>query len=86
MAESNLKTIEEIEEIIKQPSPKDIEEYAKISDDGKSLLIRIPAKIRDNFNLKKGDYIRFFAEVKDKKVGDLIITIENEKEDKNKPD
>lgn len=67
---------EEINEVLER-KPKDIEEYAKISDDGKSLLIRIPAKIKKDFNLKQGQYFRFFAEVKEEKIGDLIITIVN---------
>lgn len=76
--EDDIKALEKLKEEIKEVlerKPKDIEEFAKISDDGKSLLIRIPAEIKKDFNVKKGDYFRFFAEIKDEKIGDLIITI-----------
>lgn len=38
---------------------------ATISDDKKSLLLRIPAKVRDQFKLKKGDKMVFKAKETD---------------------
>lgn len=71
--EGEFKSTKEVEEIAKEPEPKDIDEYAKISDDNKSLLVRIPAKIRDTFHIEKGNYIHFFAKIKEGKIGKLII-------------
>jgi bifunctional DNA-binding transcriptional regulator/antitoxin component of YhaV-PrlF toxin-antitoxin module len=59
------------------PVPKEINERAKISYDGKSLFIRLPAKIRDQFKIKQGQYMKFYAEIKNGKKGELKITIEN---------
>lgn len=70
---TNKKTLQEIKELLKQPKPKDLEVYAKISDDSKSLLIRIPAKIRDVLKLQKGQYIKFFAKVEKGNVGKVIL-------------
>jgi len=36
-----------------------INERAKISDDGRSLVVRIPTRVRDAFKIKKGQYMRF---------------------------
>lgn len=48
---------------------------AKISDDKKSLLLRIPAQIRNQFKLKKGDKIVFKAKETDK-LAELKISFE----------
>ena len=73
--EGEPRTLKEIEELSREPKPKYIEAYAKISDDKKSLLVRIPAKIRQDFKIKKGDFMYFYAEIKAGKVGELIIKI-----------
>lgn len=54
-----VKTLKEIEKEVGEPKYDYIEKYATISDDKKSLLIRIPAEIRDHIKMKQGEKIRF---------------------------
>ncbi len=56
-----------------------INAYAKIGDDTKSLVIRIPADAREAFKIQKGQYIRFHSKIIDGKLGPLEITIEHAK-------
>lgn len=80
--ESNKKSLDFIQKQIDVKLSQDIYEKSKISFDGKSLFIRLPAKIRDKFNVKQGQYMVFRAEVKNKKIEELKITIENATETK----
>ena len=53
------KTLKEIEKEVGEEKYDYIERYATISDDNKSLLLRIPAGIRDHMKMKKGDKLFF---------------------------
>lgn len=79
-----IRTLAEIQKAAQKKPPKNEEEYAKISDDGKSLFIRIPAKIKKDFNVQKGQYMKFYAEIKNDKLGELHISIQNGKPDKHR--
>jgi len=68
-----LRTIEEIKEEVKEPEHDFVEKFATISDDKKSLLIRIPQEIRNHFKIKAGDKIRFYAEFREGKESELNI-------------
>jgi hypothetical protein len=65
MGEKKLRSIKEIKEAIKEPDFDHLEKFAKISDDKKSLLIRIPQDIRKKLGIKPGDKIRFYSEFKE---------------------
>lgn len=67
MDNNKLRDLEEIKKEIKEPEHEYIEKYAKISDDKKSLLLRIPQEIRNKFNMKAGDKLRFLAKFKEGK-------------------
>lgn len=70
------KSLEEIEKEIQEPIINgDIEKFATMSDDKKSLILRIPQEIRQKFNLKAGDKLRFNAKFENKKEPRLEITI-----------
>jgi len=73
MSDKTLRDIKEIKEIIKEPDYDHIEKFATISDDKKSLLIRIPQDIRRKLDIKAGDKIRFYAEFKEDKEPKLEI-------------
>ncbi len=73
MSDKKLREIKEIKEEIKEPEYDHIEKFAKISDDKKSLLIRIPQDIRRKLEIKAGDKIRFYAEFKEEKEPKLEI-------------
>lgn len=75
MNEKKLRTIEEIEKDIREPEHDYLEKFASISDDKKSLLIRIPQEIRKHFNIKTSDKIRFYAEFKSKTQPTLKISL-----------
>lgn len=68
-------TIEEIKKEIAEPEHDYLEKFATISDDKKSLLIRIPQEVRSHFGLKKGDKIRFYAEFREGKTPELNISL-----------
>ena len=70
-----LRKIKEIKEEVKEPEYDYIEKFATISDDKKSLLLRIPQEIRNHFKIKAGDKIRFYAEFKEDKNPKLIINL-----------
>lgn len=70
-----LKTIKEIIKEVEEPKYDYVEKFAKISDDKKSLLLRIPQEIRLQFSIKAGDKIRFYAKFKEKKPPKLKIEL-----------
>ena len=68
-------SIEEIEKEIAEPEHDYLEKYATMSDDKKSLIIRIPQEVRSHFGLKKRDKLRFYAEFKKGKTPELNISL-----------
>ena len=73
--EQKIKTVEEIKKEIKEPKYDYIEKLATISDDTKSLILRIPQDIRKHFNIKAGDKIRFYAKFEEKRAPKLEIKV-----------
>lgn len=72
--------IKEIEEAIK-PTGSVTEKTAKISSDGRQLLVRFPSKISKALNLKKGDKIKFIAETDKENPENNTLTVEHESVD-----
>ena len=70
-----LRELKEIKKDIEEPKYDYIEKFATISDDKKSLLLRIPQEIRNHFKIKAGDKIRFYARFKEDKSPKLIINL-----------
>jgi len=68
-------TREELEELI-FVEPK-VERIARVSSDGKNLLVRIPKEVREYLDLKKGVDLRFL--VNDKKGFSVELIKENDK-------
>jgi len=75
MSNKKLREIEEIKEEIKEPKHDYIEKFATISDDKKSLLLRIPQDIRKHMNMKAGDKIRFYMVSEEDKHPELKIEL-----------
>ena len=75
MSVKKLRDIEEIKKEIEEPKFDYIEKLATISDDKKSLLIRIPQEIKKHFNIKQGQKIKFRAEFKEDKLPELEIEL-----------
>ena len=55
------RTIEEIKEDTKEPEFDYIDKLATISDDKKSLLVRIPQEITKKFNIKQGEIFGYIG-------------------------
>ena len=70
-----IKKILEIEKDVEEPRYEYIEKFATISDDNKSLLLRIPQEIRKKLKLNAGDKIRFYVEFRQKKDPKLKMEI-----------
>jgi len=63
---------EELKELIETPKG-DIEKITTISSDGRALLTRIPKKITDDLEIKKGDKLRWLIDTKKNNINlDLI--------------
>ncbi len=75
MNNDKLKSLKEIKKEIEEPKYDYIEKFATISDDKKSLLIRIPQEIRNKFDIKAGHKIRFYARFEEKKSPKLKIEL-----------
>ncbi len=75
MIDKKLRELEEIKDDIKEPEFDYIEKLATISDDKKSLLLRIPQEITKKFNIKQGQKIKFRAEFRDDKPPELSIEL-----------
>jgi hypothetical protein len=75
MSKHNLRTLDEIKKEIEEPKHDYIEKFAKISDDKKSLLLRIPQEIRKHFKIMAGDKIRFYGEFHEKRSPKLKIEL-----------
>ncbi|MBT7169874.1 AbrB/MazE/SpoVT family DNA-binding domain-containing protein [Candidatus Woesearchaeota archaeon] len=73
MGDNNLKSLEELKGESKELDYDYTEKFATISDDKKSLLIRIPQDIRKKVHIKAGDKIRFFAIYKEDEKPKLKI-------------
>jgi len=69
------RSLDEIREEVKESKHDEIEKLAKISDDKKSLIVRIPQEIRRKFGVKAGDQLKFYAKFEDKKKPKLEISI-----------
>ena len=70
-----LRDLEEIKKEVEEPEFDYIEKLATISDDKKSLLLRIPQEITRHFNIKQGQKIKFSAEFRDDKQPKLKIEL-----------
>lgn len=75
MAKKRLREIEEIKKEVEEPKHDYIEKFATISDDKKSLLLRIPQEITKHFNIKQGQKIKFRGEFKEDKLPELKIEL-----------
>ncbi len=75
MTEKKLRELKEIEEETKEPEFDYIEKFATISDDTKSLLLRIPQEITKHFKIEKGQKIKFRAEFRKDKIPKLEIKL-----------
>lgn len=75
MVNKKLRGLDEIKKEIEEPKYDYLEKFATMSDDEKSLLIRIPQEIRNKFNLKAGDKIRFYAKFEEEKKPELIMDV-----------
>ena len=75
MSDKKLRELEEIKKEIEEPKYDYIEKFATISDDKKSLLLRIPQEIRNKFGIKSGDKIRFYAKFEEGKKPELKIEL-----------
>ena len=75
MKSKKLREIEDIKKDIEEPEYDYIEKFATISDDTKSLLLRIPQEITKHFNIKQGQKIKFKAEFKEDKLPELKIEL-----------
>ena len=65
----------EIEKLVEEPEHDYIEKFATISDDKKSLLVRIPQEITKIFKINQGDKIRFYTEFHKNKRSVLAIEL-----------
>ena len=75
MDNKKLRELDEIKKEIEEPKYDYIEKLATISDDKKSLLLRIPQEIRNKFNIKAGQKIRFYAQFEENKSPKLTIEV-----------
>lgn len=75
MSNKKLRDLKEIEKEIEEPKYDYLEKLSTISDDKKSLLLRIPQEIRNKFNIKQGDKIKFHAKFEGKKSPKLKIEL-----------
>ncbi len=75
MAIKKKREIEDIKKEIEEPEYDYIEKFATISDDRKSLLLRIPQEITKHFNIKQGQKIKFRGEFKEDKLPELKIEL-----------
>jgi len=75
MTIKKLRDIEEIKKEIEEPKYDYVEKFATISDDRKSLLLRIPQEITKHFNIKQGQKIKFRGEFKEDKLPELRIEL-----------
>ncbi len=75
MTIKKVKEIEEIKKEIEEPDFDYIEKFATISDDTKSLLLRIPQEITKHFDIKQGQKIKFRGEFRDDKPPELKIEL-----------
>ncbi len=75
MATKKIREIDEIKKEIEEPDFDYIEKFATISNDKKSLLLRIPQEITKHFNIKQGQKIKFRGEFREDKVPELKIEL-----------
>ncbi len=59
-----------------EPNHNQIIKTATMSDDSKSLIVRIPQEIRNKFNLKKGNKLKFIGDFEEGKSPKLSIELE----------
>jgi septum formation topological specificity factor MinE len=81
IAKENPRTYQELKSEIQKPKAKGITKYAKISNDKKSLLIRIPLEIKKDIGLTEGQYFKFFIPIENQKAGKIQISICNTKDE-----
>lgn len=70
-----MRKLEEIETEVEEQAYDYVDRLAKVSDDTKSLLVRIPQEIRNKFNLSAGDKLRFHGKPGGKGPRELKIEI-----------
>ena len=75
MEKKRLRELDEIKKDIEEPKFDYIEKFATISDDKKSLLLRIPQEITKHFNIKQGQKIKFRGEFKEDESPKLKIEL-----------
>ncbi len=75
MGDKKLRELEEIKKEVEEPKFDYIEKFATISDDKKSLLLRIPQEITKHFNIKQGQKIKFRGEFKEDTPPELKIEL-----------
>ena len=69
---------EELKELTKQPNAN-IEKLTTLSDDGKSLLTRIPKEITDFLKLKKRDKLKWLVDIEKGKISLEVYDVSKEK-------
>ena len=79
MSNNKIRDLEKIKEEVKEPKYDYIEKFAKLSDDKKSLLLRVPQEIRNKLGIKAGDKLRFYAKFEHNKTPQLKIEWEKVK-------
>ena len=70
-----LRELDEIKRDIEEPKFDYIEKFATISDDKKSLLLRIPQEITKQFHIQQGEKIKFRGEFKEDQLPILKIEL-----------
>ena len=75
MKTKKMRELEDIKKEIEEPDFDYIEKFATISDDKKSLLLRIPQEITKHFNIKQGQKIKFRGEFRHDKKPELKIEL-----------
>ncbi|MFB6213516.1 MAG: hypothetical protein ABEJ07_03065 [Candidatus Nanohaloarchaea archaeon] len=74
--------LKEIEEAI-DSTTSIIEKTAKVSSDGRQVLVRFPSKISEALGIKKGDKIKFTAEVDKENPENNDLKVEHQKVDED---
>lgn len=84
MSNNKPKDLEVIKSEVEETTSDYLEKSAKISDDKKSLLIRIPQEIRNKFDIKAGDKIKFSTRFEEGKSPELEIKLVKNENGQNK--
>lgn len=71
-------THDELKELISHPKA-DIEKLTTLSDDGKSILTRVPREIVSFLKLKKGDKFKWLVDSEKGKISLEVYDVSKEK-------